>query len=136
MADITIYTDGGSRGNPGQAGSGAVIYDNNQVLAEISEFLGVQTNNWAEYQAIILALEKVVALGLVDKTIEVRADSKLAVEQLSGNWKVKNAGVREQYNTVQDIIRRHNLSVAFTHVRREYNKVADALANKAMDSGV
>ncbi len=140
MSKIFIYTDGGARGNPGIAGAGAVIFPSTSLgqvasepLAEISEYLGSsQTNNYAEYEAIILALQKCLELGLEESEIELRADSKLAVEQLSGRWKVKDAGIREQFNKVQDLIKDLK-SVRFVHIRRELNKHADELANRAMD---
>ena len=132
--NIVIYTDGGARGNPGISGAGIVILDaNEQVLAEISKYLGDSlTNNFAEYEAIYLALQKCIELGLQDSSIELRADSKLAVEQLSGNWKVKDASIREQFNKVNSLLKQFN-SVKFTHIARELNKRADALANEAMD---
>ena len=137
MHNIVIYTDGGARGNPGVAGAGAVIFgDDEKVLAEVSEYLGDnQTNNYAEYEAIYLALQKCVELGLQSANIELRADSKLAVEQLSGRWKVKDASIRAQFNKVKSVLAELG-DVRFTHVRRELNKHADALANDAMDRQV
>ncbi len=133
-SNIVIYTDGGARGNPGISGVGIVILDaNEQVLAEISKYLGDSlTNNYAEYEAIYLALQKCIDLGLEDSDIELRADSKLAVEQLSGNWKVKDASIRGQFNKVNSLLEQFK-SVKFTHIPREQNKQADTLANKAMD---
>ncbi len=135
MQKITVYTDGGARGNPGPSGAGAVIFgEQSEVLGEVSEYLGDhQTNNYAEYEAIVLVLRKCVELGLEGSEIEVRADSKLAVEQLSGRWKVKDASIREQFNKVK-VVMKELKNVKFTHVRRELNKHADALANQAMDS--
>ncbi len=134
MNKILIYTDGGARGNPGVAGAGAVISDERgNVLAEISDYLGDnQTNNYAEYEAIILALQKCIGLGLLDSKIEVRSDSKLAVEQLSGRWRVKDASIREQFSRVKEIMKTLK-NVTFTHIRREFNMRADELANLAMD---
>lgn len=134
MSKIIIYTDGGARNNPGPAGAGAVIYDGSTKIAEISEYLGERTNNWAEYEAIILALEKARKLGLTGRDIEVRADSKLAVEQLSGNWKVKHANVREQFVRAKEILEDFD-SIKFVHISREENTEADLLANFAMDRG-
>ncbi len=134
MQKTIIYTDGGARGNPGIAGAGAVIKsENGEVIAEISKYLGENvTNNYAEYEAIILVLQKCRELGLQNSEIEIRADSKLAIEQLSGNWKVKDPGVKAQFLRVQDELK-HFKSVAFTHIRRTLNKHADKLANDAMD---
>lgn len=132
MTKVLIYTDGGSRNNPGPAGAGAVITQNGKILAEISKYLGERTNNFAEYEAIILALQKVCELSLESEPIEIRADSKLAIEQLSGNWKVKNANVRKQFVKVQKLLETFN-DIKFIHIPREKNKEADALANLAMD---
>ena len=136
MQKIIIYTDGGARGNPGIAGAGAVIMDETgEIYAEISKYLGnTRTNNYAEYEAIVLALQKCKELGLNTATIEVRADSKLAIEQLNGNWKVKDPGVRAQFEKVQELLSDFT-NVSFTHIRRELNKHADKLANEAMDRG-
>ncbi len=137
MSKLIIYTDGGARGNPGIAGAGAVIFDEHGgVLGEVSEYLGDNlTNNYAEYEAIVLVLHLCHKLGLQDSEIEIRADSKLAIEQLSGRWKVKDASIKEQFNKVKDILKGFK-NVKFIHVRRELNKHADALANQAMDSVV
>ena len=137
MSKILIYTDGGARGNPGIAGAGAVVLDDQEnVLTEVSEYLGNdKTNNWAEYEAIVLALQKCIELGLQGSEVELRADSKLAVEQLNGNWKVKNASVREQFMKVQELLKDFK-DIKFVHVRRELNTEADALANVAMDREV
>jgi probable phosphoglycerate mutase len=138
MTKITIYTDGGARGNPGIAGAGAVIFDEQkEVLGEVSEYLGDNlTNNYAEYEAIVLVLHLCLELGLQDAELELCADSKLAVEQLSGRWKVKDAGIRQQFNKVNELMTGFSNKVKFTHVRRELNKHADRLANEAMDSVV
>ncbi len=130
----TIYTDGGARGNPGPAGAGAAIFDKNmKLVAEVSEFLGEQTNNWAEYEAIILGLKKLSQIAEGEE-VTVRLDSQLAQRQLLGEYRVKDAGLYKQYLRVQNLLPKFK-SVAFEHVRREQNKEADALANKAMDSG-
>lgn len=134
MQKLTIYTDGGARGNPGPAGAGAVVLDDTgAVITEISAYLGEQTNNYAEYEAIISALEYCKDEGLTDAEIELRADSKLAIEQLSGNWKVKHPNVRAQFLRAQALITEF-ASITFTHVPREENAHADMLANRAMDA--
>jgi len=130
---IVIYTDGGARGNPGPAGAGAVIFDEEKkVLGEVSEYLGEQTNNWAEYEAIVLALQKAKELSLEERETEMRMDSELIQRQLTGVYKVKDAGLREQYAKVQDLLASFPM-ISFTHVRREHNTEADRLANAAMD---
>lgn len=135
--DYTINTDGGSRGNPGISGAGAVIYDvNGEVLKELSKPLGINTNNFAEYSAVILGLENlkhIVAEGDRQETkVEVKMDSELIVEQLAGNYKVKSDTLRPLFEKVEKI-KKEFPHLKFTHVRRENNKEADALANRAMD---
>lgn len=128
---IIIFSDGGARGNPGPAGIGAVLYnENKEKIAEISKYLGVATNNQAEYKALIEALKKAKELGA--KNIAAFLDSELVVKQLNREYKVKNKDLAPLFLEV------YNLSlsfskISFTHVYREDNKEADKLANKAMD---
>ncbi len=128
---ISLYTDGGARGNPGPAGIGAALYDSQgKLLAEVSRYLGVATNNQAEYKAIIAGLEKAKALGADE--VSCFMDSELAVRQLNREYKVKNKDLAPLFLTV------HNLSlgfrkVSYTHIPRERNQAADRLANEAMD---
>ncbi|MDD5290504.1 MAG: ribonuclease HI family protein [Patescibacteria group bacterium] len=130
---LTIYTDGGARGNPGPGGIGAVVYDGNKKkLAEISEHIGHSTNNQAEYKAVIAALKKAKELG--GEELEFYLDSELIVKQLKREYKVKNSDLAPLFLQV------YNLEIGFKkisfhHVPRERNKEADALANKAMDRG-
>lgn len=137
METYSIYTDGGARGNPGPAGAGAVITDaTGTTIAEVSEYLGERTNNWAEYQAAILALETLKkTIGekrMKDAQIDVHLDSELVTKQLNGEYQVKEETLFPAFITL------HNFRVkfphiTFTHVRREANRDADALANAAMD---
>lgn len=133
MNKLIIFTDGGARGNPGPAGIGAVLYDENKVLvAEVSEYLGVATNNQAEYKALITALKKAQKLGASE--LDCYLDSELVVKQLKREYKVKNADLAPLFLII------HNLSMGFkkisyTHIPRERNKEADRLANEAMDRG-
>ncbi|MFA4942654.1 MAG: ribonuclease HI family protein [Patescibacteria group bacterium] len=130
---IIIYTDGGARGNPGPAGIGVVFYnEEREMIKEYSDFLGVATNNQAEYKAVILALKK--AHELEAEELHFYLDSELVVKQLRGEYKVKNKDLASLFLEI------HNLSINFkkilyTHVRRELNKEADRLANEAMDRG-
>jgi len=134
MGKIIIYTDGASRGNPGLASVGAVIFDNKKVLYEIRSFLGIKTNNWAEYEAVIQALDKTHKLNLFERDIEIRMDSKLVAEQLSGNWKIKKDTLKEQYEKVQKILRKGFKNVSYVHIPRAKNAHADRLANEAIDN--
>src|SRR3989344_8945585 len=119
---IIIYTDGGSRNNPGIAGAGVVITDEKGgVLKEISEFLGVRTNNWAEYEAIILGLEEVKKMLGKERAretpIEVRADSELAVRQLSGLYQIKEETLFLQFIKIWNLCVTYFPHLTFTHVR-------------------
>lgn len=134
MEKIICYTDGASRGNPGLASAGAVIFEGENVLAEIRSFLGTQTNNWAEYEAVAQVLERIKELELTDREIEIRMDSKLVAEQLSGNWKIKKDTLKAQYDKIQYITNDGFNNVIYTHVRREKNTYADRLANEALDN--
>ncbi|NLZ74622.1 ribonuclease HI family protein [Candidatus Falkowbacteria bacterium] len=133
MSKFIIFTDGGARGNPGPAGIGAVIYNEDKVLvAEISEYLGETTNNQAEYKALIAALKKVITLGAIE--VECYLDSELVVKQLNREYKIKNKELAPLFLEI------HNLSlnfkkISFIHIPRERNKEADKLANEAMDRG-
>lgn len=136
MQILTIYTDGGARGNPGPAGIGGVILsESGETLHELSGYLGEQTNNYAEYEAIIRALEWCKENGYTRAALALHADSKLAMEQLAGNWKVKHPNVRPQYERAKALIDEF-AQVTFTHVPRAENKRADALANDAMDAQI
>jgi ribonuclease HI len=132
---IYIYTDGGSRGNPGPAGSGAVVYKNGEEVALVSKFLGTQTNNWAEYEALILALEAAQTFfgSPVREPVVVRMDSELIVKQMKGEYRVKDAELKKKHQRVQAIIAETFPTIVFEHVRREENARADELANEAMD---
>ena len=129
---LIIEADGGSRGNPGLSGAGAVVIDaaSGNILREISEAVGIATNNVAEYSALIFALE---AASEIDPAAEilVRMDSKLVVEQMSGRWKIKHPDMLSLGARVQQLISGKN--VEFVWIPREQNVLADALANKAMD---
>lgn len=128
---LIIYSDGGARGNPGPAGIGAVIYDEEKnIVHEISEYLGETTNNQAEYRAVIAAIEKLKEFE-VDE-LNFFLDSELVVKQLNGQYKVKNEGLAPLFVKIHNA-RQSFKKVTFSHVRREFNKEADALANKAMD---
>lgn len=130
---LISYTDGGARGNPGPAGIGAVIYnEDKKILAEISEYLGETTNNQAEYRALIAALEKARDLGADE--LDCFLDSELVVKQLNREYKVKNKELAPLFLKIYNLSQGFR-KITFTHVRREYNAEADRLANEAMDRG-
>lgn len=130
---VLVEADGGSRGNPGPAGYGAVVRDpaTGEVLAERAEAIGTATNNVAEYRGLIAGLEAAAELGAAE--VEARMDSKLVVEQMCGRWQIKNPGLRPLAAQAAGLVGRF-ASVRFTWVPRERNKHADALANAAMDA--
>ena len=130
---VIIEADGGSRGNPGPAGSGAVLIDaqTGSVLAEIAMFIGVATNNVAEYRAVLAAVDVANEIA-PDAELLVRMDSKLVVEQMSGRWKVKNEVMQDLFQSMQQSIGTRKIS--FEWIPREQNGKADALANEAMDA--
>ncbi|GLW20546.1 bifunctional RNase H/acid phosphatase [Microbispora triticiradicis] len=128
-----VEADGGSRGNPGPAGYGAVVKDEaGHVLAEAAESIGTTTNNVAEYRGLIAGLESLLALGVEGARVEVRMDSKLVIEQMAGRWKVKHEGLRPLALEAAALARR--LRVTWTWIPRERNTHADRLANEAMDA--
>ena len=129
---VIVEADGGSRGNPGPAGAGAVVIDpgTGEVLAECSEFIGTATNNVAEYRGLIAGLHAARELGATQ--VSVRMDSKLVVEQMKGTWQVKNEGLRPLAREAASL-RSAFEAVSFTWIPRERNGKADRLANEAMD---
>ena len=130
---LTARTDGGARGNPGPAGIGVVIEDEKgNVLEEHAKFLGVKTNNQAEYEAAILALQRAKMLGA--ESVKVFADSELLVKQAMGVYKVKHENIKPLHAQLKALMLQIG-HVKFEHVRREKNTHADALSNKAMDDG-
>ncbi len=130
---ITIYTDGGARNNPGPAGAGVVIKEGEKVVCEAAQYLGEQTNNWAEYEAVAIALGKAHEFLLRERDIEFRLDSKLVVEQLNGKWKIKEPALKVQAMKIKEALKSFG-SVTFVHIPREENAEADRLVNEAIDS--
>ena len=129
---ILIYIDGGSRGNPGPAACAAVLKsaDDGQTLLEDSRYLGQATNNVAEYEGLLLGLR--LAAELQATEIEVRSDSELLVRQMAGEYRVRNAGLKQLYGRVTSALKAFK-GVEIRHVPREQNTEADRLLNKALD---
>ncbi len=137
MADIIIYTDGGSRGNPGPAALGAYITNSEGIpLAKIAKYIGETTNNTAEYQAIISGLDWAVENKQKENINKITfyMDSQLAYSQLTGLYKVKNESIRSlvfEVKTLENIL---SVPIFYNHIPREKNKQADALVNIALDN--
>ena len=131
---LVVEADGGSRGNPGPAGYGAVVRDatTGEVLAEVSESIGRATNNVAEYSGLIAGLRAAAAIAR-GADVEVRMDSKLVVEQMSGRWQIKHPDMRPLAATARETARALG-RVSYTWVPRSRNAHADRLANQAMDA--
>lgn len=128
---IIIFSDGGARGNPGPAGIGAVLYDQEKnKIAEVSKYLGETTNNQAEYKALIEGLKKAKELKALE--VECFLDSELVVKQLKREYKVKNQELAPLFLEVYNLSQNFK-NIKFIHVPREKNKEADRLANLAMD---
>ncbi|WP_433679661.1 bifunctional RNase H/acid phosphatase [Nocardia sp. CA-119907] len=132
--EVIVEADGGSRGNPGPAGYGAVVFDgdHSRILAERREYVGITTNNVAEYRGLIAGLEAAAELGA--RVVSVRMDSKLVVEQMSGRWKVKHPAMIPLADRARRLVAGFD-TVTFTWIPRAENSHADRLANEAMDDG-
>lgn len=131
---LIVYTDGGSRGNPWPSGCGVFVCDaDGLALERRHKFIGHATNNIAEYTAASLWISRAIEIGA--KEIELRADSKLLVEQLSGRYKIKNPELKKLAWHIGDMLREWEGNITFTHVYREDNTEADRLSNVAMDNG-
>lgn len=128
----TIFTDGGSRGNPGPSAAGYVVLNERQeVIAQGGEYLGITTNNQAEYQAVRIGLEKARELGI--KRVEFKIDSMLVVNQMKGFYKIKNRELWPIHERIRELMKSFEY-VGFNHVAREFNQLADSMVNKALDT--
>lgn len=131
-----VNTDGGARGNPGPSGIGFVIRQDGEIIKKGKAHIGETTNNQAEYEALIRALDELDDIvpkdGREDVHVEVRMDSELAIKQLRKEYKVKDAGLKLQFAKAGTLVAKFP-SISFTHVMREENSMADELANEAMD---
>ena len=125
-----IYSDGASRGNPGPSGIGAVILKDGEIVHEISKYIGQTTNNVAEYEALLAALDYCQKHKL--SPIEIIADSQLLIRQLTGKYRVKHENIRPLFQRAQDYLSQLKVT-GYKHVLREFNKSADKLANQGID---
>ena len=130
QSEYTMNFDGASRGNPGPAGIGAVIFHNGQEIWASCQYIGTKTNNQSEYSALILGLQEALTRDI--KCIHVYGDSQLVINQINGIYKVKNVGLQELYQEVQRLKAEFE-TIVFTHIYREFNKRADHLSNMALD---
>jgi ribonuclease HI len=129
--EATLFADGGSRGNPGPAASGAVLLDNaGERIGEVGAYLGVATNNVAEWTALVLGLEAAAERGI--RRLAVRLDSELVVKQLRGEYRVKHADLQPLYKRAVTLLRRFE-EVDVQHVPRKQNSLADRLVNRVLD---
>ncbi len=129
---VVIYSDGGSRGNPGPSAAGYVVLNNSQqVIAEGGEYLGITTNNQAEYQGVRLGLEKAIELGY--KKVDFKLDSMLVVNQMKGLYKIKNRELWPINERIRILMTQFD-RVTFTHVNRQFNQLADGMVNKTLDA--
>jgi ribonuclease HI len=130
--EATLFADGGSRGNPGPAASGAVLLDaNGALLEEIGEYLGIATNNVAEWTALLLGLQAAANRGI--RRLAVRLDSELVVRQMRGEYRVKHADLQPLHRRAITLLRRFE-HVDIRHVPRKQNAVADRLVNSVLDA--
>lgn len=133
-ANLIVHADGGSRGNPGEAAYGFVIYDETkQKLYEEGKRIGINTNNVAEYSGIVAALKWISKNAKNTKTVAFFLDSQLAVEQLNGRYKVKNENLRNLFFTAKALESETEIKITYTHIVRELNKDADRMVNIALD---
>ncbi len=129
---VTIFTDGGSRGNPGPSAAGYVIVNGRQeVVAQGGEYLGITTNNQAEYHGVLVGLQKARELGY--KSVDFKIDSMLVVNQMKGFYKIKNRELWPIHEHIREIMKDFT-HVGFTHVQREFNQLADGMVNKTLDA--
>lgn len=134
MTRATLYADGGARGNPGPAGSGAVLLDEDgRVIAELARSLGHATNNVAEYTGLIIGLEEALRRGIDE--LDVRMDSLLVVQQMRGVWRIKHPGLKPLALRAGELLARFPRRT-IAHVPREQNGLADALVNRAIDAAL
>jgi len=128
---ITVFSDGGSRGNPGPSAAGFVVVDSSQnVIAEGGQFLGVTTSDHAEYHGVYLGMQKAAEMGY--KRINFKIDSMMVVNQMNGRYKIKNRALWPIHQHIRDLMKQFE-AVSFSHVGREFNRLADGMVNKTLD---
>lgn len=134
LKEVKLFTDGGSRGNPGPSAVGIAIHNlDDELVRKESKYIGITTNNQAEYQALKLGLELCRSMGI--PTVQVHMDSLLVINQMKGLYKVKNIDLLPVYQSVKELQTKFK-QVSFTHVPRELNKIADGMVNECLDSEI
>lgn len=135
MEKIRIFCDGGSRGNPGKAASAFIVEKNGKIIKKESNFIGVATNNVAEYQAVVFALQWLAAANIQSSvsSIDFVLDSELVVKQLNGLYKVKNEVLRNLFLTCKALEKKIGTRINYINVPREKNRLADFLVNERLD---
>lgn len=128
---LKVYTDGGSRGNPGESGIWVYITDEQGLEEKRYKYLGIKTNNEAEYTAAFLGIKRCIELGATE--VELYADSDLVIKQLSGIRKIKKDELKILHSEIKQLISECNIQIRYTWIPREQNKEADRLSNVAMD---
>ena len=136
--NVIIYTDGGSRGNPGEAAYGFFISDaEKKEIAKVGRRLGIKTNNYAEYMAVISALRWIQEnYKPYPSKIDIYLDSQLIERQMKGQYKIKEETLRSLFFTAHELMRSLGSEITFTHVPREQNKIADSMVNAALDNKI
>lgn len=132
MQDLKLFCDGGSRGNPGKAASGYVLFDHDKIIYEGGKYLGIATNNEAEWQAVTLGSAYVLDTYGAGVKLEVYLDSELVQKQIMGIYRVKQPHLKPFYEQIKNI-EKHFENISFTHVYREKNKDADRVVNEILD---
>lgn len=133
MNTWTLFSDGASRGNPGPAGAGAYLITPDGSEIKLTKYLGIKTNNQAEYEALILGLEELVERGA--KNVKIRADSEFMIRQLLGEYRVKHEGIKPLFETAKMLLEAFD-SIDLKHIPREENTIADELSNDAIDDHI
>ena len=134
MLKLKIFTDGGSRGNPGEAAYGFVIFSNDSLIIEVGKYIGIATNNEAEYKGILNAILWIKE-NIKEKIdlLDFNMDSLLVCQQLKGVWKIKNANLKLLNEQIRLELKKLGINATFTHIPREQNKNADRMVNVALD---
>lgn len=131
LSRVRVYSDGAARGNPGPSGAGAVLVEpNGQVVDRLGKYLGIQTNNYAEYMGLLIGLRRARELGV--REVEVFADSELMIRQLGGRYQVKSPSLRPLYEEALKLLNDFS-RVKLVHVPRDMNAAADEMSNRAID---